>query len=238
MKKKVDSRKSGNRLHLAPTAVPTVGRKRSARPVSSNPFSAQLAELVTAVGLPQSEYAEILSGRLGRPVSQVVLSNWLRGRSPRRLTAEHDPESEVLAAARDILERQGRQPARISPGKVQRTIQAWQDKGLTLNQVRVAGEVAETLVRDWAAGKVSVTRPRWEAFCLRVNSFVELVAESQLAWKVETEVRNRIARAKKMVGKPGIPSLAVAYERLRAAELIAEASSTGPTDAARRRNVR
>lgn len=229
MSKQVDSEKSGIRVHLASGATPLEARLRSPRPASSNPFSDELLELVSAVGLAQSEYAEILSGRLGRPVSQVVLSNWLRGRSPRRFSPDQNPEAEVLDAARDILRNQGYKPARIAPSEVQRTIEGWLARGLTLPQVEVAGEASETLVRDWASGTVSVMRPRWESFCMRVNTFVELIAESQIAWQVEAKVRQRIARAKKLIGNPGVPTLAAAYEQLRAAELIAEATNSGPT---------
>lgn len=192
-------------------------------------FSAKFGELVEAVGLSQTEYAEVLSSRLGRRVSQVVLSNWLRGRRPRSTGPDHDAEGEVLAAAKSILEDEGGAPARIGAEQVQAAINAWLAKGLTLAQIRISGEVSETLLRSWADGKVAVMRHRWESFSMKVDHWADIIVESQLAWQVEAEVRQRLARAKKMVGRQGVATLAEAYEKLRAAELIAEASSAGPS---------
>jgi hypothetical protein len=229
MKKREDGEKTEFRLRVEAIQPPPASRQRSVQHPAPGSFGEQFTELFASVGLSQAAYAEILSNRLGRPVSQAVLSGWLRGRSPRRVNHSHRPEDEVLAAARNILEEQGRELARVKAEVVQQTINAWVAQGLTLKQIRIAGEIPQTVLREWAEGLVTVARPRFEAFCQRVELFVELITEVQMAWRVEQQVLVRIAQARKLVGKNGIVTLEQAYERLRAAELIAEASNPGPT---------
>jgi hypothetical protein len=182
------SGEAGLKLYLAETPSPALGRRRSASKGSpTNAFGMELRDHFAKSAMSQQEFAEVLSIELGRPVSQVNISNWLHGIEPRSRADEPNFMAAVLAAAERIGKREskaGRQKY-ADPQKVQAQFAKWDKAGLTAKQIQLAAEISVSLYLAWRNNKVKIPSVRWELAKTKVDMWRDFVVEHQKNWQAQ-----------------------------------------------------
>lgn len=176
----------GLKLHLAESPSPAVGaRRRGLRGTPTNPFGLTLCASFAKAAMSQMEFSELLSIELHRPVSQVNVSNWLRGVEPRATVEEPNLADSVLKAAARIAmnETQAGRQKYADPKKVQTAFAKWDAAGLTPKQIQLAAEISVSLYLAWRAGTVKIATARWEVAKAKVDMWTDFVAEHQKSWQ-------------------------------------------------------
>lgn len=178
------------KMHVLDTPAPSlVGPRSAPRREPTNPFGVEFRECFDKAAMAQQDFAEVLSADLKRPVSQVNVSNWLRGVEPRANAAHPNLADEVLAAARRIAENEfvaGR-AKHADPKKVRAQFSEWEAAGLTAKQVQLAAEISVTLYRAWHEGLTRIPTTRWEVVQAKVNMWKDFIAENQKKWQEPAE---------------------------------------------------
>jgi hypothetical protein len=137
--------------------------------------------------MSQVEFAEVLALELGRPVSQVNVSNWLNGVEPRNRADEPNLMKAVLEAAKRIASRESKagRKKHADPVKVQAQFAAWDKAGLTPKQIQLAAEISASLYQVWRYGKAKVPTVRWEMARAKVNMWLDFILENQQNWQAQ-----------------------------------------------------
>lgn len=186
------------RMHVLDTPAPSlIGPRSAPRNEPTNPFGVEFRECFDKAAMAQQDFAEVLSLELKRPVSQVNVSNWLRGVEPRSSAAHPNLADEVLVAARHIAENEfvaGR-GKHADPEKVRAQFCEWEAAGLTAKQVQLAAEISVTLYRAWREGITRIPTTRWEVAQTKVNMWKDFIAENQKKWQAAAE-REKLARTR------------------------------------------
>jgi hypothetical protein len=182
------SGETGLKLHLVDTPSPTIGpRRNSLRPELTNAFGIELCAHFAKAAMSQQEFAEVLSIELGRPISQVNISNWLHGVEPRILSGQPDFQGEVLKAAARIAKNEskaGRQKY-ADHKQVHAQFVQWDKAGLTPKQIQLAAEISVSLYQVWRSDKVKIQSARWEVAKAKVNMWKDFVTEHQKNWQAQ-----------------------------------------------------
>jgi len=181
----LENGETGVKLHLADSPGLPTARRREPKPEPTNPFSVELRGYFQTAAMSQAEFAEVLSLELGRTVSQVSLSTWLNGATPRtpgkaQTRATTEPlANAVLTCAKRIADNEsaaGRQKY-ADPQEVQAQFQRWDEQGYTPKQIQLAAEISVSLYRSWRFGGVRVRAERWNQAVTKVEAFLKFLAE-------------------------------------------------------------
>lgn len=177
---------AGITLHIvqqSPRGQGARGRPAQQTP-PSNEFGEKLHKAFVNSAMTQAEFAEILAIELQTPVSQVSVSNWLRGAEPRRRPDRPTFTEEILKVAEAVAETEqsaGRKKF-AAAAEVTKQFAAWDKLEVTPRQLQVAGEISASLYKAWRSG-ASIPNTRWILFRDKVNMWLDFIAENQKSWK-------------------------------------------------------
>jgi hypothetical protein len=157
-------------------------------------FAVVLRSCFDQSAMSQQAFAEVLSLELGRNVSQVNISNWLKGVEPRITPGNENLHALILEAADRIASNEslGGRTKYADPKTVAARLAGWRAAGLTEKQIQLAAELSVSLYRLWASGKVRILSVRWELAAAKVDLWQNYIAENQEAWKAKAaQPKNR-----------------------------------------------
>lgn len=168
----------------SPNSGSTAPQRQPRRPQEpTNAFGVQLRAYFDQSAMSQKDFAEVLSVELQIPVSQVNLSNWLHGVEPRPRRDIQNLSDQILEAADRIAKNEAGRSRYADPTTVQKQFKAWDELGITIRQVQVAGDISASLYRAWRSGKVQVPAARWEIFQGKVRLWTDCILEHQAEWQ-------------------------------------------------------
>lgn len=142
-------------------------------------FSSQLRALVGTCEdkITQGDLAATLSAMVGIPISQVVLSNWLRGATPRR-NKTFDVQAAVLGAMAEIAKDLKHADQLVhDTSSAQAYLKELRADGLNTRLICVAGEINIKLLTAWETPGAYIDFARFIRFKTLVESYRGYLAE-------------------------------------------------------------
>lgn len=163
----IDLFRGGKPLHIAPPLVgvapPPVTREQ--RPGG---FSERLRACIAQSGMTQDEFAMALSTELKKPVSRSRLASWLNSNATPRIS-----EEQVFGACDAVIAQSDGTPQLVKGSEAAAVIKLYLDLGLTRRALTVAGEVPQSTLSQWEAGRADVRARPWHRFVALVDAHIE-----------------------------------------------------------------
>jgi transcriptional regulator with XRE-family HTH domain len=130
-------------------------------------FSERLRTYVEHSGLSQEEFAEALSATLNRPIFRSRVASWLNSAATPRIS-----EAEIFAGCEAVLGQADGTPQRVGAAEASATIKRYLEMGLTRKALCVAGQVAQSTLSQWEAGRVDVKARPWMRFVALADAYI------------------------------------------------------------------